>query len=206
MPRDQALVRAAAHAAGWFVWRDNALMSSQQTPSDGVLFDFTRGDATVEWSAIDDAVMGGISRSRLSYTTDGYAVFEGEVSLANGGGFASVRCRPLPLGLAGATACRIEVMGDGRRYKLNLRTEDAFDGVNYQIRFDPPANEWLTISLPLTGFAPSWRGRPVPDAPRLDPAHIGQAGLMIADRQAGPFRLAIRRISLTRESGASETG
>lgn len=180
-------------------------MSSQQTPSDGVLFDFSRGDATVEWSAIDDAVMGGISRSHLRYTTDGYAVFEGEVSLANGGGFASMRCRPLPLGLAGATVCRIEVMGDGRRYKLNLRTEDSFDGVNYQIRFDPPANEWLTISLPLARFAPSWRGRSVPDAPRLDPASIRQVGLMIADRQAGPFRLAIRRISLTREPGASET-
>ena len=33
-------------------------------------------------------------------------------------------------------------------------------------------------------------------APALNPARIRQAGLMIAERQAGPFALAIRRISL----------
>lgn len=161
-----------------------------------LLFDFHDADASTLWSSIDDAVMGGISCSRLACSVDGHALFEGDVSLANGGGFASVRCRPLPLGQAGATACVIEVMGDGRRYKLNLRTDDTFDGVNYQLRFDPPAGEWARITLPLADFAPSWRGRPVPGAPALDPARLRQVGLMIADRQAGPFRLAIRSIAL----------
>lgn len=173
-------------------------------PSDSpfmlTLFDFSHPDALSHWSAIDDAVMGGVSQSQLAHNTEGHAVFQGEVSLANGGGFASVRCHPLPLGQAGATACVIEVMGDGRRYKLNLRTEDSFDGVNYQLRFDPPAGQWQSLVLALSHFAPSWRGRPVPDAPRLDPARIRQIGLMIADRQAGRFRLAIRNISLTRHS------
>ena len=44
-----------------------------------------------DWSAIDDRVMGGISASRLRSDESGHAVFEGEVSLASGGGFASVR-------------------------------------------------------------------------------------------------------------------
>ena len=30
------------------------------------------------------------------------------------------------------------------------------------------------------------------DAPPLDPARVRQVGLLIADRQAGPFALAIR--------------
>ena len=173
-------------------------MSANETLVHRDLFYFAPGDAVAEWSTIDDAVMGGVSHSRLRDSGDGYAIFEGEVSLANGGGFASVRCRPLPLGLAGATVCLIEVSGDGREYKLNLRTEDSFDGVNYQIRFSPPAGEWGRLALPLADFAPSWRGRPVPNAPALDPAGIRQVGLMIADRQAGPFRLAIRSIALTR--------
>jgi len=34
----------------------------------------------------------------------------------------------------------------------------------------------------------------VPGAPPLDPARVRQIGLMIADRQAGPFALAVRSI------------
>jgi hypothetical protein len=43
---------------------------------------------------------------------------------------------------------------------------------------------------------PSWRGRPVPDAPPLDTARLRQIGLMIADRQEGPFALALRSIAV----------
>jgi hypothetical protein len=53
-----------------------------------------------------------------------------------------------------------------------------------------------TISLPLSAFRASFRGRDVPGAPALDPARICQVGLMIAARQAGSFALDIRRIGL----------
>ncbi len=160
------------------------------------LFDFSDPAAFGLWSAIDDGVMGGQSRSGLLPSDEGFALFAGEVSFANGGGFASVRCQPLALGLAGATACVLEVRGDGKQYKLNLRTEDSFDGVNYQARFSPPDGVWGRVVLPLADFLPSWRGRPVPDAPALDPARLRQVGLMIADRQGGAFSLAMRWIGL----------
>jgi hypothetical protein len=82
--------------------------------------------------AIDDAVMGGVSASRLRYDPAGHAVFEGVVSLDSNGGFASVRSRRGELGTPGAVSYVLEVRGDGKRYKLNLRTDDAFDGVSYQ--------------------------------------------------------------------------
>jgi hypothetical protein len=49
----------------------------------------------------------------------------------------------------------------------------------------------------LAEFRASFRGREVPGAPPLDPARIRQVGLMIVARQAGPFALDIRRISLS---------
>lgn len=90
----------------------------------------------------------------------------------------------------------IEVLGDGKRYKLNLRTDDAFDGVNYQALFEPPAGAWALLRLPLADFVPTFRGRRVADAAALDPADLRQVGLMIADRQAGRFALAVRSIGL----------
>lgn len=160
------------------------------------LFDFSDPRAADAWRAIDDRVMGGVSRSRLRHDPTGHAVFEGEVSLAQNGGFASVRSGPAERGQAGATTCLIEVRGDPRQFKLSLLTDDGFDGINYQASFTTMGHDWQTISLPLTTFRATFRGRDVPGAPALDPARIRQVGLLIAGRQAGPFALDIRRIGL----------
>nr|MBP7522136.1 CIA30 family protein [Leptothrix sp. (in: b-proteobacteria)] len=61
----------------------------------------------------------------------------------------------------------------------------------------PRDANWQTLHLPLADFRASFRGREVTGAPPLAPARIRQVGLMIAARQAGPFRLHIRQICLT---------
>ncbi|MDZ7590840.1 MAG: CIA30 family protein [Rubrivivax sp.] len=160
------------------------------------LFDFSDPRSVDAWRAIDDRVMGGVSRSRLRHDPAGHAVFEGEVSLAHNGGFASVRSSPGERGHAGVTTCRIEVRGDGKQFKLSLLTNDGFDSLNYQASFVPDTHDWQTIHLPLTAFRASFRDRDVPGAPALAPARIRQVGLMIAARQVGPFALDIRRIGL----------
>lgn len=160
------------------------------------LFRFDTAESVADFSAIDDRVMGGRSASRLRHDPAGHAVFEGEVSLADGGGFASVRSRALPLGDAQAVTCRIEVLGDGKRYKLSLRTDDRFDGVTYQATFEPVSSEWTVLRLPLASFKPTWRGRPLEGASAIRPESLRQLGLVVGDRQAGVFSLALRSIAL----------
>ena len=161
-----------------------------------VLFDFTDPNAANAWQAIDDRVMGGISRSSLRHDPAGHAVFEGTVSLERNGGFASVRSTPDEHGLPGARTCLIQLRGDHKQFKLSLRTDDGFDSLNYQATFVPAAGSWRTLQLPLSDFRASFRGREVLGAPGLDPARIRQVGLMIAARQAGPFAVEVKRISL----------
>ena len=161
-----------------------------------LLFDFTKPTSVNVWNAIDDRVMGGISRSRLRHDPAGHAVFEGTVSLERNGGFASVRSSPAPRGKAGAAVCVIELRGGAKQFKLSFLTEDGFDSLHYQAGFAPDTHDWQTIRLPLAVFRASFRGRDVPGAPALDPARIRQVGLMNAGRQAGPFALDIRRIGL----------
>jgi hypothetical protein len=161
-----------------------------------VLFDFADPNAANAWYAIDDRVMGGVSRSMLLNDPTGHAVFDGTVSLERNGGFASVRSRPGERGLPGAEACLIELRGDNKQFKLSLWTDEAFDSLSYQDSFAPAGEHWQTLRLPLAAFRASFRGREVPGAPPLDPARIRQVGLMIAARQEGPFALHIRRISL----------
>lgn len=147
------------------------------------------------WTAIDDRVMGGVSTSRMTFHPDGHAVFEGVVSIDNGGGFASVRHPELRLGEVGTVGYRLQVRGDGKRYKFNLRMDAALDGVNYQALFQPPADRWVDLVLPLGVFSPRYRGQPVPNAPTLRPERVCQVGWMVADGQTGPFQLAIRTVT-----------
>lgn len=161
-----------------------------------LLFDFSDPAVVRDWAPIDDRVMGGVSRSKLRRDEAGYAVFEGIVSLERGGGFASVRSSPAARGLPSAAACIIELRGDNKQFKISLLTSDDFDSMNYQASFTPSGIDWQTLRLPLATFRASFRGREIPGAPTLDPARIRQVGFLIADRQAGPFALEIKWISL----------
>jgi len=158
------------------------------------LVDFAAAGATTDWHPIDDVVMGGVSQSVLQPYSPGIACFSGVVSLQRGGGFASVRTEPRKWHTAGAHAFVVRCRGDGRHYKFTVRTDDGFDGVQYQARFQPPRGEWAEIELPVASFVASFRGRPVTGAGPLDPAKVRQLGLMVSDKQAGPFELLLEWI------------
>ena len=153
-------------------------------------------EAVAAWYAIDDRVMGGVSASRMVLDPKGHAVFSGSLSLVNNGGFASVRSPVMASGGAGGSACLLTVRGDGKRYKFSIRTGPEFDGISYQAALQPPAGEWTEIRLATADFVPTWRGRVVDHLPPLDLSCAEQIGLLIADRQPGPFKLDLHAIEL----------
>jgi monofunctional biosynthetic peptidoglycan transglycosylase len=143
------------------------------------------------WRAVNDGVMGGLSQSLLRATDDGTVVFMGVVSLENNGGFASVRTSLDETDLSEYAGLAVRVFGDGKRYRLRLRTDDRFDGIAYQATFETTGDVWQLVEIPFVSFVPTYRGRTVRDAPLLDTTKIHQIGFMIADKQKGPFRLEI---------------
>ncbi|MDR9440294.1 MAG: CIA30 family protein [Halomonas sp.] len=154
------------------------------------LIDFQHSDEAPRWRAINDDVMGGVSRGSL-HGEDGIGVFSGEISLENNGGFASVRREPEAFDLSDHAGLVLHLRGDGRRYQLRLRTDRLFDGAAYRALFQPPAGEWLGVTLAWHEFEAVFRGRRLEDAPPLDPGAIQQVGLLIADRRPGSFRLEV---------------
>lgn len=155
------------------------------------LFDFSAEGAAERWYAINDGVMGGVSRGALRSTAAGTAEFRGRVSLENEGGFASVRSRDELPELGRVSGLELRVRGDGRLYKINLKLDRSTDGILYRAPVPTRAGEWQTLRLPFAAFEPSWRGRVVPGSPPLDPSRVRSVGLMISERQSGPFRLEI---------------
>jgi NADH dehydrogenase [ubiquinone] 1 alpha subcomplex assembly factor 1 len=158
-----------------------------------VLFDFSRPDVRL-WLPVDDAVMGGVSNSAMRIE-NGRAVFAGVVSLDFGGGFASVRSNPGSLDLSAFAGIEASLRGDGRRYKLNLKSDAGFDWVNWQAPFQTRCDENLMVRIPFQDLVPVHRGSRVANAPPFDARRIATFGFLISDKQEGPFRLEIERIA-----------
>jgi hypothetical protein len=154
------------------------------------LFDFQSTTHTAAWQVVNDDVMGGVSTSRFE-VTKGVAVFRGDVSLENNGGFASVRSLPARHDLSGCDSFLIRVRGDGRRYKFTARTEAGFDSAIYQCAFVTKRGEWEEYRLAFKDFVPTFRGRVLSGEPPLDPAQVASVGFLISDQQDGLFQLEV---------------
>jgi hypothetical protein len=152
-------------------------------------------DSRVGWTAVNDAVMGGVSHGRIERLPDGTVVFSGRVSFEYGGGFASARravaMPPVPDGVL-----RLEVAGDGKRYKLAAYAEGGVSGASWQTTFATRQGETSVVDIPLGTLSARFRGRPVDGAPPLRAEQVRAIGFLIADRQEGPFRLEIRSLVL----------
>jgi len=153
------------------------------------VLDFSDPATAREFRVINDGVMGGVSTSRLD-EADGALAFEGQVSLENNGGFASFR-GPVRI-LDGASVLLLTVRGDGKRYKLVVKRDDSNATPQYQAPFDAP-REWTTLRFKPTDFSPSFRGRPIP-APPLAFGDVQSLGVLISDRQTGPFRIELKEV------------
>ena len=157
--------------------------------SSSALFDFSATpDAADDWRAVNDVVMGGVSEGTFEPSEVG-AAFTGTVSLEHGGGFASVRAPESTYDLSGADGLQFRLRGDGRRYWCTAYTGTG-GSVSYRAPIAPP-EDWATVAVPFDDLVPYRRGTHRPDAPPFAPAQVRTLGFLIADEQAGPFRLEV---------------
>ena len=150
--------------------------------------DFTNPKTMRECWIVNDGVMGGTSQSALRQDTQG-VYFEGLVSLENNGGFASMRS--LAQFPQGAQLIELLAKGDGKQYKLVLRTALA-PRVNYAADFIAEPS-WQTHQFNLSQFKPTFRGQVI-DAPTLSFADVIEFGILISNNQAGRFVIQIKTL------------
>lgn len=153
-------------------------------------------DGVGSWSTVLDGVMGGLSTGRVSQPEPGILRFTGELSLENNGGFSQMRTAVDRGALTGAEGLVLEVRGDGRKYKFDVRqsTVRMMAGA-YQQDFTTKNGEWTKIRLPLSDFTLYSFGRKVRRAPALDASKIESLGITLSDKKAGNFQLEVRSIS-----------
>lgn len=175
------------------------------------------GEGFAGWHALNDTIMGGRS-SGTCHTGPSGLRFEAEV-VAEGGGFVSVRS-PLfspPLDLSAYSALRLDLAGEGRRYKLAVACADGMAGLTELIpgglrwvhEFATAAEGFCSVRIGFDQLTPSVRARPIETLPlglplRFDPGRItrfqllhsrfGDDGGPNPGFRAGPLALSLQAI------------
>ena len=152
------------------------------------LFSFAADEPS--WYTVDDDVMGGVSSSDVAIIESNQLYFSGTMSLDNNGGFSSVRSNWQLTDLSGNDGVLLRVLGDGKVYRLRIRTDAAGRGISYNALFQTEADKWTTVFIPFAEMVPTYRGF-IMDVGPLDPATIGSFGFMLSDKQPGEFELVV---------------
>ncbi len=150
------------------------------------IFEFGTGETG--WFIRNDAVMGGVSSSRLRID-DGVLSFAGRVRLENGGGFAGVRSEPKRVDLGSASSLTLRVRGDGKRYAVQLLTSSA-SRVTYRAEFATQAGSWQEVRVPLRSFYPTRSGNRL-RGPALESRNVAAFGLTFGNGRAENFQLEV---------------
>jgi NADH dehydrogenase [ubiquinone] 1 alpha subcomplex assembly factor 1 len=154
-----------------------------------VLYDFQDVNHRRTWFPLNDDIMGGLSSGKFSFTKDNTLSFSGKVSLENKGGFASIRSKTDAMDLKDIHTFKLRVKGDGKHYLFNISSSNFVADPGFQARFKTEKDKWQEIEIALNDFSPAFGSRS--SKSELDMSKIKIMGLIISDKQAGPFKIEV---------------
>ena len=161
---------------------------TQSTSQGEIMIEDFSEKSLLNWNIVNDTVMGGRSQARMS-VRDNKAEFMGFLSLANNGGFSSVRAY-YPNDLFDINSIVLRVRGDGRKYSFRVRTDNN-SWVSYTQSFDTKKDTWQEVVLDIKDFYPTYRGYSLRNIPKLSDSIIREIGIMISDKIEGSFKIDV---------------
>ncbi|OIQ25173.1 MAG: hypothetical protein BM555_06790 [Crocinitomix sp. MedPE-SWsnd] len=157
------------------------------------LSDFSNTEEFKNWRIVNDGVMGGKSNGQFIRSEEGFAIFQGDVSLKNNGGFTSVRNSFDSKDISGSKRVMVKLKGDGKTYQFRIRRESG-DYYVYKFAFET-SGKWETITIPLNKVTPTFRGYE-PNVPAYDGKQLSEIGFLIANKKNESFKLEVSKIWL----------
>jgi NADH dehydrogenase [ubiquinone] 1 alpha subcomplex assembly factor 1 len=159
-----------------------------------LIYDFKSSENPEDWTIVNDGVMGGLSTSSINLNAEGHAVFTGNISLKNNGGFSSVRHFTNISNVGRYKYINLKVRGNPSTYQFRLKKkrEDYYSYVN---TFEVTPT-WKTIKLEISEFYPTYRGRSL-DLPNFEAMSIEEVTFLIGNKVVEEFKLEIDKIFLS---------
>ncbi len=161
--------------------------------STTIIYDFNKNSSKIDWTIVDDGVMGGESRGTFLINADGNGVFAGTVSLANNGGFSSVRYQCDKIKTTNNSKVKIRLKGDGKEYQFRLK--DKYNSYYSYITTFKTSGEWQTIEIKLSDLHPSFRGQKL-NLPNFVSDSFEEITFLIGNKKNESFQLILDKIAL----------
>lgn len=161
--------------------------------TEGLRLQFgTAPNGTQDWVVISDNVMGGITQSKLEYTETSL-VLTGTISLANYGGFSSVKTRFKNFDLADYKGLKIRYRSANQRFAFTLEDSRNWTQPNFKGDLPPTKdNAWSESTIDFKDFKEYQIGEPTGE--KLNPAslkNILRLGIITTEKKEGPFWLEV---------------
>jgi hypothetical protein len=187
------MAAASAVVAMHTTLADDVAESPANPAGERVLSDFSEGADLSGWRVQDDVVMGGRSKGAITVNSAGHAVFSGDVSLENNGGFSSIQWFFAPIDVSQYRTAVLRLKGDGNRYQF--RVQSTRGQRHSYARYFETSGEWETIEIPMAEMYPVFRGNRL-DLPNYPLDTLAHVRFLIGNGREESFRLEIDKISL----------
>lgn len=148
---------------------------------------------SLQWSVINDTVMGGVSNSSVFINKEKQLVFEGEVSTKNNGGFAMVKTLTNVRFTERNQYVVVKLKGDGKQYQLRLKSNK--NQKYWYIHSFKTSEGVQEIALRLVDFYPSFRGEKL-RINNFSEHQIEEVAVLIGNKKNEKFTLCIEKITI----------
>jgi len=169
------------------------ILNSITLISQNTIYHFKNKANLNGWTIVNDDVMGGVSKANLKVNKEGVGVFEGIISTAYNGGFASVRYDCKRIYVKNNNSIILKIKGDKKEYKVRVKA-NRDDYYSFTLPFIT-SGEWEEIIIPLKEMYASFRGRKL-DMKNFNNDYFEQITLFFGNNRNEKFNLKIRSINI----------
>jgi hypothetical protein len=152
-----------------------------------------------EWVLLSDNVMGGVTKSNLSYTADA-ALLVGDISFDNFGGFSSMKSKFGAVDLSGYAGVKIRFKSVNQTFAFTLEDSRNWTRPNYKCAFaSQKADTWEETTLYFKDFKEYVIGRQT--GAMMDSGvlkNIVRLGIITNEKKEGPFWIQVDYVEFRR--------
>jgi len=161
---------------------------------DSIIVFEAKPNSLKNWFVVDDGVMGGLSKGKISSTKNYNLLFTGEVSLKNNGGFSSIRKTFDPIDVSSGSYVYMKIKGDGNPYQLRTKSTP-FQRYSYTKSFKT-SGEWEIIKIRMDQMTPTFRGVQL-NRESYPGKTLSEIAILIGNKKEQTFRLEIESIYIS---------
>lgn len=143
------------------------------------------------WRIINDGVMGGLSQGEGALTEES-VLFKGKVSLANNGGFSSLKSPFQRTDLSAFSRVKVRYRSTGYKVALTLETSETWFRPYFKLMLDEPKTDWQTVEYDLSEFEQYQVGRKTDyKLQKTDLEQVLRIGFITSEKRAGDFEIEV---------------